>query len=100
MLCIKTGEVGAAYHTNSGQVHLNEVERPDVSQKRRGAFRHREARSNRGFQAHLGLLVLKWRQVWTVSMAARCVVFVTNKQHFVYASKPCKLRLFEQIPEI
>jgi hypothetical protein len=29
-----------------------------------------------------------------------CVVFVTNKRHFVYASKSCKLRLFEQIPKI
>jgi len=28
-----------------------------------------------------------------------CVVIVTNKRHFVYTPKPCKLRLFEQIPE-
>ena len=34
------------------------------------------------------------------SNTSLCVVFVTNKRHFVYASKPCKLRLFEQIPEI
>jgi len=29
-----------------------------------------------------------------------CVVIVTNKRHLVYIPKLCKLRLFEQIPEI